>query len=72
MLNTVSRCIDKYEYNDKDFQDMYNEYVMQIQDMDIENELLPLIKNRTTEFLKFQKKLLRERNKARKKIGIDF
>ena len=58
--------------SDETFQQMYDAYVLKIQDMDLENEILPLIKRETTDYVKFVKKLERSRKKAMKKVTVDF
>ena len=72
MLNTVLKCIKTEMESDETFQQMYDAYVLKIQDMDLENEILPLIKRETTDYIKFVKKLDRSRKKAMKKVTVDF
>ena len=72
MLNTVLKCIKTEMESDETFQQMYDAYVLKIQDMDLENEILPLIKRETTDYVKFVKKLERSRKKAMKKVTVDF
>lgn len=72
MLNHVkSDVLNAMESNDT-FLDVYNRYVCQVQDMDIENELLPLIKKESTEVVKFQKKLERSKKRSIRKMSFDF
>ena len=72
MLNHVkSDVLSAMESNDT-FLDVYNRYVCQVQDMDIENELLPLIKKESTEVVKFQKKLERSKKRSIRKMSFDF
>lgn len=72
MLNTVLETLNKEMESSETFQEMYDGYVMKIQDMDLENEILPLIKRETTDYVKFVKKLERSRKKAMKKVTVDF
>lgn len=72
MLNTVLETLNREMESNETFQDMYDSYVMKIQDMDLENEILPLIKRETTGYVKFVKKLERSRKKAMKKVTVDF
>lgn len=72
MLNTVLETLNREMESNETFQDMYDSYVMKIQDMDLENEILPLIKRETTDYVKFVKKLERSRKKAMKKVTVDF
>lgn len=72
MLDTVRDIISNINSQDIPFSSFYNTYVMKIQDMDIDNEILPLIKQQSTEYLDIQKKLLRQRNRSRKKFAHDM
>ena len=72
MLNTVLKAINEEMESTETFQQMYDAYVIKIQDMDLENEILPLIKRETTDYVKFVKKLERSRKKAMKKVTFDF
>lgn len=72
MLNTVIKAINEEMESTETFQQMYDAYVIKIQDMDLENEILPLIKRETTDYVKFVKKLERSRKKAMKKVTVDF
>lgn len=72
MLNHIAKDIQEAISDDKSFSSMYNDYVCDIQDMDIDNELLPLIKRESTEVIKFQKKLERAKKRSRRKSNFDF
>lgn len=72
MLDHVRRDLLQARESNETFMDMYNSYVCEVQDMDLENEILPLIKRESTEVVKFQKKLERARKRSRRKICIDF
>lgn len=72
MLNHVKSDIQSAIESDDTFLDMYNRYVCKVQDMDIENELLPLIKKESTEVVKFQKKLERSKKRSIRKMSFDF
>lgn len=72
MLNHVKSDIQSAIESNDTFLDMYNRYVCKVQDMDIENELLPLIKKESTEVVKFQKKLERSKKRSIRKMSFDF
>lgn len=72
MLDTVKSAVSKRIESSEDFSEFYNEYLMKIQDMDIDNEILPLIKRETTEYVAAQKKLERLRKRTRRKMFSDI
>lgn len=72
MLDIIKNSISNIDKEDIPFSKFYDNYVMKIQDMDIDNEILPLIKQQSTEYLDIQKKLLRQRNRSRKKFAHDM
>lgn len=63
MLDSIKHRLSDAENDTRSFSDMYNDYVMQIQDMDIDNEILPLIKKESTECIQLQMKLMRKRRR---------
>lgn len=72
MLDTIKSAVSKRLESPEDFSTFYNEYLMKIQDMDIDNEILPLIKRETTEYVAAQKKLERLRKRTRRKMFSDI
>ena len=72
MLDHIKRDIRQSVNNSTPFSDYFMQYVCTIQDMDIDNEILPLIKKESTEVVKFQKRLERSKKRSRRKITIDF
>ena len=72
MLDTIESAVSKRLESSEDFSTFYNEYLMKIQDMDIDNEILPLIKRETTEYVAAQKKLERLRKRTRRKMFSDI
>lgn len=72
MLDTIKSAVSKSLESTEDFSTFYNEYLMKIQDMDIDNEILPLIKRETTEYVAAQKKIERLRKRTRRKMFSDI
>lgn len=72
MLDHIRRDIRQSVNDSTSFSDYFMKYVCYIQDMDIDNEILPLIKKESTEVVKFQKRLERSKKRSRRKITIDF
>lgn len=72
MLNTVQRAIQEAMHTDVSFAQKYIDYTCAIQDMDIDNEILPLIKQESTEYVSLQKKLARARKRNLRKTAVDF
>ena len=72
MLNTVQSAIQQAMDTNVSFAQMYIDYTCKIQDMDIDNEILPLIKQESTEYVSLQKKLARARKRNLRKTAVDF
>lgn len=72
MLNTVQKAIQQAMNTNVSFAQKYIDYTCAIQDMDIDNEILPLIKQESTEYVSLQKKLARARNRNLRKTAVDF
>lgn len=72
MLETVKKSIKDAMSDDTSFARFYDSYVMKIQDMDIDNEILPLIRKESTECVKLQAKLLRKRKRDVKRLKVDI
>lgn len=72
MLNTVQSVIQQAMHTNVSFAQMYIDYTCAIQDMDIDNEILPLIKQESTEYVSLQKKLARARKRNLRKTAVDF
>lgn len=72
MLNSVRSTLSSELSDTSSFADYYTSYVMKVQDEDIENEILPLIKHESTEYVGFVRKMERSRKRARRKMQLDF
>lgn len=72
MLDTVRNKINECMEDDTDFSSYFNDYVMAIQDMDIDNEILPIVKIQSTEYLAAELKLQRQIKRRRKKYADDM
>lgn len=72
MLDAVRNKIDSCMEDETDFASFFDDYVLQIQDMDIENEILPIVKIQSTEYLAAELKLQRQLNRRRKKYANDM
>lgn len=72
MLNTVQSAIQQAMSTNVSFAQKYIDYTCAIQDMDIDNEILPLIKQESTEYVSLQKKLARARKRNLRKTAVDF
>lgn len=72
MLSVVLSCIQQAKASDVSFAQMYTDYTCKIQDMDIDNEILPLIKRESTEYVSMQRKLARARKRSLRKTASDF
>lgn len=70
MLSHIKEDLQDSTADETKFSDMYSMYVFDIQDMDIENEILPLIKRESTEAVKLQKRFERSRKIARRKMNF--
>lgn len=70
MLSHIKNDLQDSIEDATDFSHMYSMYVFNIQDMDIENEILPLIKRESTEAVKLQKRFERSRKIARRKMNF--
>ena len=65
MLSSVKSTLSEFAANDVPFSAFYDDYVCKIQDMDIDNEILPLIKQESTKYLAEQRKLARLRKRRK-------
>lgn len=72
MLNSIRQRIDAEASDSTSFSDFYTSYVLKVQDDDIENEILPLIKHESTEYVNFVRKMERSKKRARRKMQLDF
>lgn len=72
MLNHIKQDIQDEIEDKTSFSSFYTTYVCAIQDMDLENEILPLIKKQSTEFIKFKNKVQRSRKRTLRKMEIDI
>lgn len=70
MLDNVIKEIQFALKDSTKFSTFYDNYCMEIQDMDLENEILPLIKRESTDYLSFERKLERDRKSALRKMQI--
>ena len=70
MLDNVKQALDNALSDSTKFSAFYDNYCMKIQDMDLENEILPLIKRESTDYLSFERKLERDRKSALRKMQI--
>ena len=68
MLNVVREEIRSQLESDVSFEQMYDLYVSDVQDMDLENEILPLIKRESTEYVAFVRKLERARKHPKRNV----
>ena len=68
MLNVVREKIRSQLESDVSFEQMYDRYVSEVQDMDLENEILPLIKRESTEYVAFVRKLERARRHPKRNV----
>lgn len=68
MLNVVREEIRSQLESDVSFEQMYDRYVSDVQDMDLENEILPLIKRESTEYVAFVRKLERARKHPKRNV----
>lgn len=68
MLNVVRDEINRQLESDVSFERMYDQYVSVVQDMDLENEILPLIKRESTEYVAFIRKLERARRHPKRNV----
>lgn len=68
MLNVVQEEVRKQLKSDVSFEQMYDQYVSDVQDMDLENEILPLIKRESTEYVAFVRKLERARKHPKRNV----
>ena len=68
MLNVVREEVRKQLESDVSFESMYDRYVSDVQDMDLENEILPLIKRESTEYVALVRKLERARRHPKRNV----
>lgn len=68
MLNVVREEIRSQLESNVSFEQMYDRYVSDVQDMDLENEILPLIKRESTEYVAFVRKLERARRHPKRNV----
>lgn len=72
MLNVIKRVISKELKDTRDFPTFYQDYVSSVQDMDIDNEIMPLIRKQSTEYIRAQQKIYRKKDRLRKKVINDI
>lgn len=71
MLDNVSSYINDVSNISDDFEPYFINYINKVQDMDIENEILPLIKDKTTTYLTKLRRLdLATRKRREKRLSI--
>lgn len=70
MLSHVAEDVSSAKGNNATFDEYYMDYVCRVQDEDVENEILPFIRSKTTEYVKLKARARRVKKRIMRDMGI--